>query len=304
MTRLPYRLLIGLVVLILCLYGSNTVLAQPDEPPTPAQTFTAQGITIDLYDQAIRQGRAGLVRVDGPSVTGVTATLFNRQFAFFQAPGGEAYYGFVAVPFDQAIRSYDMRLDVQIGTRQQPILVPLRVRSGEFLRQDVTLREDQLDLIDPEVEAQEFAALDALTTNVTPFWYGVSGFQPAADTNLTSPYGAVRVFNNQFETRHTGWDYVGEQGDLLAAMADGRVVFAGMLPIRGGYILIDHGYGVYSGYAHLSVRRVAVGQFVRAGQVIGLAGSTGRSSSAHLHIEMRVNDVWVDPVAFIQMWTP
>lgn len=303
MNRLPYLLLLTLLWGAVT-HGSSTVLAQANPAPTPAKSYAAEGVTIDFFSETIQQGRAGLVRVGGAGLTDVRAEVFARQFAFFQVPGDRAYYGFIAVPFEQATRTYDMTLMVARNGVPRAILVPLAVASGGFLRQDVTLREDQLALIDPEVEANEFALLDGLTARVTEAWYGVGGFAPAADTDLTSPYGAVRVFNETFETRHTGWDYVGETGDLLRAMADGRVVFAGTLPIRGGYVLVDHGRGVYSGYAHLSVRRVAVGQFVRRGEVVGLAGSTGRSSSAHLHIEMRVNDIWVDPVAFINMWTP
>jgi murein DD-endopeptidase MepM/ murein hydrolase activator NlpD len=303
MIRLPY-LLVSLALAGVLNHGASTVLAQSTPPPTATRSFAADGVTIDFFSEAVRQGRAGLVRVSGNGLTDVRAEVFLREFSFFQVPGDRAYYGFVAVSFDQAIRTYDMTLTVQLNGAPRAILVPLEVRSGEFLRQDVTLREDQLALINPEVEANEFLLLDNLTARVTDGWYGIGGFAPPADTDLTSPYGAVRVFNERFETRHTGWDYVGETGDLLRAMADGRVVFAGTLPIRGGYVLVDHGRGVYSGYAHLSVRRVAVGQFVRRGDVVGLAGSTGRSSSAHLHIEMRVNDIWVDPVAFIEMWTP
>ncbi|MGV2437045.1 MAG UNVERIFIED_CONTAM: M23 family metallopeptidase [Anaerolineae bacterium] len=54
---------------------------------------------------------------------------------------------------------------------------------------------------------------------------------------------------------------------------------------------MDHGYGIYSGYAHLSIINVVAGQFIRRGQVIGLAGSTGRSSSPHLHFELRLNEM-------------
>jgi murein DD-endopeptidase MepM/ murein hydrolase activator NlpD len=159
--------------------------------------------------------------------------------------------------------------------------------------------------MDPLVELDEFAILDGLMDDHTgiPFWAG-AGFQYPAEGELTSPFGAVRVFNEQFETRHTGWDFNGGQGDLLVAMSNGRVVYSGELPIRGGYVLIDHGYGVYSGYAHLSVRYVVPGQFVRKGELVGLAGSTGRSSAPHLHVEMRINNKWIDPVDFIADWTP
>ena len=68
--------------------------------------------------------------------------------------------------------------------------------------------------------------------------------------------------------------------------------------------MIDHGYGVYSGYAHFSQIHVTRGQTITAGQVLGMSGNTGRSSGAHLHWEMVVNGEWVDSLAFIEMWMP
>jgi murein DD-endopeptidase MepM/ murein hydrolase activator NlpD len=121
---------------------------------------------------------------------------------------------------------------------------------------------------------------------------------------LTSPFGAVRVFNNNFNTLHTGWDYQVGVGQPVMATASGVVAFAGPLDIRGNYVLIDHGYGVYSGYAHHSVIYVTQGQPVSAGQIIGQVGTTGRSSSPHAHFEMAVNGYWIDSVDFMKLPLP
>ena len=88
------------------------------------------------------------------------------------------------------------------------------------------------------------------------------------------------------------------------AIASGTVAFAGQLDIRGNYILIDHGWGVYSGYAHFSQINVAQGQTIARGQLLGLSGNTGRSNGPHLHWEISVQGEWVDGDAFIHMWLP
>jgi murein DD-endopeptidase MepM/ murein hydrolase activator NlpD len=87
-------------------------------------------------------------------------------------------------------------------------------------------------------------------------------------------------------------------------MANGVVAFAGQLDIRGNYIVINHGWGVYTGYAHLSQINVERGQTLTAGQIIGASGNSGRSSGPHLHWEIAVNGEWIDGVLFLEMWLP
>jgi len=85
----------------------------------------------------------------------------------------------------------------------------------------------------------------------------------------------------------------------VTAIASGRVMLAELMDIRGNYVAIDHGWGVYSGYAHLSEMLVVPGQWVRKGDVIGLSGVNGRSAGAHLHWEMVVGGTWIDPEQFV-----
>lgn len=294
-------------VLLLALMLVWALPAAAQRPPAE-KTYAAEGVTVELYQPGIQQGRAGLVRVTADDITGAQADVFDQTITFFDVPGEDGYFGFIVPRIDQPIRTYEMTVTATLdGGARRALLVPVEVRSGGFLRQEVTLppTPELLDLLDPAVEQAEFALLESLTAPITPARYwGESGFEIPVEGELTSPFGAVRTFNDDFETWHTGWDFNGGMGDIMHAMADGRVAYSGNMDIRGGYVLIDHGRGVYSGYAHLSVMHVAQGQFVRQGQVIGLAGSTGRSTDPHLHVEMRVNGRWIDPVDFINMWVP
>lgn len=274
--------------------------------PTAAKAYAASGVTVELYSDGVQQGRAGLVRVSGPALGEGALDVFERTVPLFAVPSDPtARYGMVAVDMDQTQRTYDMTVTVESNGQPVALLVPLTVRSGEFIRQDVILPENLLGLIAPEVESNEMMLLAALSEPMDrpPLWGG-EGFQFPVQTELTSPFGAVRLFNETFETRHTGWDFRGGMGDIMRAAADGIVVYADRMDIRGGYVMIDHGYGVYSGYAHMSVMHAVPGQRVQKGQILGLAGNTGRSSDPHLHFEMRVHGEWIDPVDFITMWTP
>ncbi len=98
---------------------------------------------------------------------------------------------------------------------------------------------------------------------------------------------------------HTGWDMNGSCGQPIVAAADGRVFFAGWKGGYGNAIMIDHGGGLATLYAHQSSMGVAYDEQVTTGQVIGWVGTTGTSTACHLHWEVRVNGNPVDPSPFV-----
>ena len=122
----------------------------------------------------------------------------------------------------------------------------------------------------------------------------------AGGAEVTSSYG-VRIdpFLRQ-PAMHTGVDFRGETGDPVLASADGEVALAER---HGGYgvmVEIDHGNGLASRYAHLSAVAVRAGEKVKAGDLIGRIGSTGRSTGPHLHYEIRLQGDVTDPQRFLR----
>jgi murein DD-endopeptidase MepM/ murein hydrolase activator NlpD len=98
---------------------------------------------------------------------------------------------------------------------------------------------------------------------------------------------------------HAGMDIDGERGDSILAPAKGTVTKAGWQGGYGNLIEIDHGNGLSTRYGHLSRVGVQVGDTIERGQLIGLVGSTGRSTGPHLHYEVRVNDRAINPRRFL-----
>jgi murein DD-endopeptidase MepM/ murein hydrolase activator NlpD len=122
---------------------------------------------------------------------------------------------------------------------------------------------------------------------------------------ITSQFGTRRDYNNgALRTFHSGTDFGGGPGTPVVAPAAGVVVLAETLPVRGNATIIDHGWGVYTGYWHQMEIDVTVGQVVTPGQIIGTIGSSGRVTGPHLHWEMWVGGVQVDPLQWVRQSFP
>ncbi len=128
--------------------------------------------------------------------------------------------------------------------------------------------------------------------------YGVPSLWPVRGL-VTSPFGVRPSPWDGEREMHAGLDIAAQYGRPVAASAGGEVVFAGRDAGYGGLVVIDHGSHMHTLYGHLSALYVREGQHVRPGQAIGAVGSTGRSTGAHLHYEVRVNGSPVDPRRFL-----
>ena len=123
---------------------------------------------------------------------------------------------------------------------------------------------------------------------------------PTDRMELSSGFGyRADPFTSQ-RALHAGLDFRGAHGTPIRAAAPGRVSFAGVKSGYGNVMEIDHGHGLLTRYAHLSGFTAGVGQRVASGQQIGRMGSTGRSTGTHLHFEIRVNGIAVNPRRFLE----
>lgn len=302
-------------LLVLCLAGLLCMLPvqsqddmdaipQPRPRPMPTAVMVAADLRLEFYFPAIIQGGVGLVRLEAEAIERAQVFFLGAEHPFFQVEG-DAWYAFAVASMNARVRDYPLKVIVERSSGSVAFNRTVKVESAGYITQNFNIPGDRSYLADPEVEQTEFAKLDAITADITPaaLW-GARGFARPLESETSSPFGAYRILNQTMRTRHTGWDQRAPVGTPIQAAAAGVVDFAGRLDIRGNYVIIDHGYGLHSGYAHLSQAHVTRGQTVAAGQIIGMSGNTGRSSGPHLHWEMIVNGEWVDGLAFIEMWLP
>jgi murein DD-endopeptidase MepM/ murein hydrolase activator NlpD len=155
-----------------------------------------------------------------------------------------------------------------------------------LLRDVLHIIQRKLDQARPDVERRE--ALAAATPSVWP----VAGWIASAFGNRADPFTGGPDF-------HYGLDISAEAGQPVRATADGTVVSARYTGNFGNMVVIDHGFGIGTRYAHLSRVSVYEGQALRRGEVVGLVGSTGRSTSPHLHYELTLNGRPANPLRLL-----
>jgi murein DD-endopeptidase MepM/ murein hydrolase activator NlpD len=137
------------------------------------------------------------------------------------------------------------------------------------------------------------------TLTFKKYWKGP--FRLPIKSKMTSPYGTKRTFNGELKSFHQGLDLRAAVGDPIRAGASGRVVMAKSLFFTGRTVILDHGYGVYTIYAHMSAFKVRKGQMVRPSTVLGLAGMTGRASGPHLHWGAVIQRSKVNPAELLKV---
>jgi murein DD-endopeptidase MepM/ murein hydrolase activator NlpD len=193
------------------------------------------------------------------------------------------------------------------GGDQYYLTKPLRVVPGDYEYEEIVLTAERDALLNPEALATERARLDEIRWVYNPerYWEGL--FRRPISSSLTSLYGTRRLYKSpsyEFYGYHEGTDFHGLVGDQVFAPAAGVVVLAEPLYVRGGAIVIDHGWGVYTGYWHLSQIDVAVGDRVEPGSPIGLVGHTGLSTGSHLHWDFWVNGTNVSALQWTEQEFP
>jgi murein DD-endopeptidase MepM/ murein hydrolase activator NlpD len=131
-------------------------------------------------------------------------------------------------------------------------------------------------------------------------WSG-SFNNPLPGKPIGTPFGVRRIINKIPKSSHSGIDMTAEEGENVFSPNNGVVVLVDDLFYSGNSIVLDHGQGIYTMFFHLSKILVTQGQRVAKGDVIGLVGSTGRSTGAHLHWGVRIQGARVDPMELIKL---
>ena len=169
---------------------------------------------------------------------------------------------------------------------------------------DFTLEVDRLieeltETMDKiETEKVSYEVRDEQVDEMLPYWDAYPSAIPVAGTSITSPYGYRRNPLGYGYEFHKGVDFKAKYTDVWASGA-GKVTFASYHSGYGYMVVIDHGYGLVTKYAHLSKIKVSVGDQVDRYDVIAVSGNSGRSSGPHLHYEVLENGESLNPMDYV-----
>ncbi len=309
------RLGLGLAVLALlavgCLGGDGnegvevkTVTPVSTESPPPRVGIATEEPVIEPPELLVSvsevvQGSAILVSVTG-SVTEGEAVFLGQRYPLTQGDFSKYTYVGIGIFDAPGVHILHVRLTLANGS------------AGSF-DHEITVSESQWDVaniyyvegagnpvLDQSERDREGALLADTYAGVTPekLWQG--RWRIPVEGGISSRFGERRSFNDgPVGGNHGGTDFGAPEGTPVTATNSGRVALARQLAIRGNMVIIDHGGGVFSGYAHLSTFAVAEGQQVEKGQLIAFVGNSGLSTAPHLHWEISVHGVLVDPMRFI-----
>lgn len=137
------------------------------------------------------------------------------------------------------------------------------------------------------------------SVNPARFWRGP--FESPVPGAATSGFGKRSILNGVSRSPHSGTDFRATTGTPIKSPNSGKVVLVGDLYYSGNTVILDHGHGMISYFAHLSKAHVKVGQMVYRGQVLGEVGATGRVTGPHLHWSVRLMRTRIDPLSLIEI---
>jgi len=277
----------------------------PDGPGALPAAITA----VELTPNPLSQGETGVIRLETNSQLSASGSLSGRELHFFADENGD----YVALQGVHALAEpglYPLTLQGTLsdGTRFGfSQLVP--VLSGDFKYFKLVVPAETIDPANTKPEDELWNSLP-VTASPEKMWDGEfqSPVSQPSPCGFTSFFGERRSYNDSpYNYFHTGLDFCYNYNNAvneIYAPAPGIVVFAGPLTVRGNATMIDHGWGVFTGYMHQAEILVEVGDKVVTGQVIGIVGETGRASGPHLHLEVWVGDVQVDPMDWLERAFP
>lgn len=244
---------------------------------------------------AVRQGATLQVRVFAPATTPLKAAIDDRPLALYpQAPAGPVSLWLAYVGFDPLAPAVSHTVSVSNG--DTTVSRRVAVTAVKWPVETFITNAQQNAVASGDNVPRENAMLRPIFTAITPrqLWSGT--FSYPLDAPLTDGFGVFRSYNGgPANTYHEGRDLGANLGTPILAAAAGQVVLARPLTVRGNAVILDHGLGVFTGYYHQSRIAVHEGQSVQKGDLLGYVGDTGFANGAHLHWELRIGNVYVDP---------
>jgi murein DD-endopeptidase MepM/ murein hydrolase activator NlpD len=266
-----------------------------------AGTFAEDALQIATNARSIRQGEVVVFTATTPQPADVMrARAFDRDLATFRVDATR-WQALLGIDIDTEPGSYEVAFEATSAGHTMTTTTELNITRGEFGRRVLTVNDAFVNPPEPTVArvTREAAEIEQLWAQSEPRRLWDFGFVRPVPGRPNGAFGSRSIFNGQPRQPHGGADFLSPAGTPIHAPNSGRIVLARDLYFTGNTVVIDHGLGVFSLLAHLSVIDVHQGELVTRGQTIGQVGATGRVTGPHLHWAVRMNGARVDPLAVL-----
>ncbi len=283
------------ILLLALVAAASSLSATRQDPP--------KGPVIGLRYRSLEPGEAIVATLENGK--GIRRAVFHfrgRDYALDNSGASGEALVFIGLDLGISPGNYPLSVTVErSGGAREELRKDIMVGAKEFPSKKLWVKENFA--VPPKaVEeriAREAEIVKAVYSRITPRWLGRGDFALPHDGKAFPNFGQRRIYNDKPRSTHAGVDIAAPMGSPIRAANAGKVVLASDLYLSGRTVIIDHGLGVFSTYGHMSKILVKRGADVGKGDVLGKAGSTGRSTGPHLHWAVRIFDARVDPFSLL-----
>jgi murein DD-endopeptidase MepM/ murein hydrolase activator NlpD len=257
--------------------------------------------------ERLESGSPVLFRIDlGKAAGQVSGSWLNHAIVFTKAQNG-SWYALAGIDVEQAPGTFPLELTgtaadgSTLHAKQDVPILAAKYKTTTLHVQEKFVQPDPQTL--QRIAADKVVKDAAYARQISqPLWEG--RFISPVPFTATDSFGTRRTFNGELASIHRGTDFHAPSGTPVVAANDGEVIVAQGMFYEGNLVVINHGLQFYTQYMHLSKIEVKVGERVKKGQRIGLSGATGRVTGPHLHLGVRWQDQYVDPVLLLRLQLP
>ncbi len=268
---------------------------------TEERLVMPSGIAVRMIYRSLEPGEVVIMRLEEKDAAALVSFRFLEKDASFAG----AAFGFLGLDLSQAPGVYPLALRVKWADgRSESLAREFAIGAKTFGTKSLKVPEEFVTPPTPEVEERvrrEAELVAWVYDHGSAEWLGQENFMAPLAVAPFPNFGERRIYNGVPRSVHTGLDFTAPAGEPVAAANAGKVALASHLYFGGKTVILDHGRGVFTSYGHMSKLLVRRGDLVSKGTVVGLVGSTGRSTGPHLHWGVRVGGARVDPRSLLAL---
>ncbi len=263
-------------------------------------TLSLYGAEIKTSTSTVANAQTFLVTIysQEPDLEAMYVFYQNHRYPFI-----DNYYALVPTSYYSKPQKTKAVVVYKESGKKRNKSIPITIVEGKYKIEKLSVDPSRAKISQKNRKRikREIKEAKKLYSHFSPDRYWSEPFIRPLDSKITSRFGNRRLFNGMLKSYHSGTDFRASTGTPIVAINDGMVVYVGNRFFAGNTVVVDHGEGIFTSYSHLSAFSVHEGDIVFQGDVVGLAGATGRVTGPHLHFGVNIHGVKVDPMNFLEV---